>query len=142
MAPHGDDGQYHPVDALKAGMQGATVTGAAGIFAAAIKNATRKQNYGAMGIVTRSGGMIFTFSASNFPLRPREIVRSMRLLTTLCPSSCRRRRLRVRTQRSGQSAREERPLQCGHWRLPRWLHTGGTGYVVPNLTGGSGEFGG
>lgn len=62
MAPHGDDDHYHPVDALKAGIQGAMITGAAGIFAAGIKNATRKQNYGALGIFTRSGGTIFTFS--------------------------------------------------------------------------------
>ncbi|KAK7745862.1 hypothetical protein SLS53_002580 [Cytospora paraplurivora] len=63
MAPHGDDDRYHPVDALKAGTQGALVTGAAGVFAAAIKNATRKQNYGALGVVTKSGGMILTFTA-------------------------------------------------------------------------------
>lgn len=62
MAPHGDDDHYHPVDALKAGIQGAMITGAAGVFAAGIKNATRKQNYGALGIFTRSGGTIFTFS--------------------------------------------------------------------------------
>lgn len=64
MAPHGEDGPYHPVDALKAGIQGAMITGAGGIFAAAIKNATRKTNYGAMGIVTHSGGMIFIFSTT------------------------------------------------------------------------------
>lgn len=63
MAPHGEDGLYHPVDALKAGMQGALITGAAGLFAAAIKNATSKTNPGAMGIVTHSGGTIFTFTA-------------------------------------------------------------------------------
>ncbi|ROW02451.1 hypothetical protein VMCG_06122 [Cytospora schulzeri] len=63
MAPHGEDGPYHPVDALKAGIQGAMITGAAGVFAAGVKNATRKTNVGAMGIVTRSGGMIFTFTA-------------------------------------------------------------------------------
>ncbi|KAI3393154.1 hypothetical protein diail_4679 [Diaporthe ilicicola] len=63
MAPHGDDDLYHPVDALKAGMQGAMITGAAGIFAAGIQNATRKQNFGALGVFTRSGGTIFTFTA-------------------------------------------------------------------------------
>lgn len=62
MAPHGDDDVYHPVDALKSGIQGAMITGAAGVFAAGIKNATRRTNHGALGIFTRSGGTIFTFS--------------------------------------------------------------------------------
>lgn len=62
MAPHGDDDHYHPVDAVKTGIQGAMITGAAGLFAASIKNATRRENVGALGVFTRSGGMIFTFS--------------------------------------------------------------------------------
>ncbi|KUI71913.1 hypothetical protein VM1G_08036 [Cytospora mali] len=63
MAPQEDDGLYHPVDALKAGTQGALIAGGAGVFAAAIKNATRKTNHGALGVVTHSGGIIFTFTA-------------------------------------------------------------------------------
>lgn len=62
MASHGDDGPYHPVDAVNAGIKGAMITGAAGLFAAAVKNATAKTNHGAMGVFTKSGGLIFTFS--------------------------------------------------------------------------------
>ncbi|CAN8104846.1 unnamed protein product [Discula destructiva] len=62
MAPHGDDDRYHPVDAVKAGIQGAMITGAAGLFAASIKNATRVENVGASGVFTRSGGIILTFT--------------------------------------------------------------------------------
>lgn len=63
MAPHGDDDHhYHPVDAVKAGVTGAMITGAAGLFAASIKNAMRVENVGASGVITRSGGIISTFS--------------------------------------------------------------------------------
>lgn len=65
MASHGSDDHYHPVDAVKTGIQGAMVTGAAGLFAAGIRNATRKQNVGALGVFTKSGGMILTFSTRN-----------------------------------------------------------------------------
>lgn len=71
MAPHGDDDRYHPVDAVKTGIQGALITGAGGLFAASIKNATRRENVGALGVFTRSGGMIFTFSTYfMFPFPP------------------------------------------------------------------------
>lgn len=72
MASHGSDDHYHPVDAVKTGIQGAMVTGAAGLFAAGIRNATRKQNVGALGVFTKSGGMILTFSTrpSTLPSTP------------------------------------------------------------------------
>lgn len=62
MASHGDDDHYHPVDAVNAGIKGAMITGAAGLFAAGIKNATSQANHGALGVFTKSGGLIFTFS--------------------------------------------------------------------------------
>lgn len=70
MAPHGDDHVYHPVDSVKAGATGAMITGGAGFFAAAIQNAMRRENFGALGVVTRSGGLIFTWGMS---LRPTAV---------------------------------------------------------------------
>lgn len=68
MAPHGDDDHhYHAVDAVKAGIQGAMITGAAGLFAASIKNALRVDNVGALGVFTKGGGTIFTFSTRAMP---------------------------------------------------------------------------
>lgn len=64
MAPHGESDEYHAADAVGSGVKGAMVTGAAGLFAAAIKNATRRTNVGALSVFTRSGGMIFTFGTS------------------------------------------------------------------------------
>lgn len=66
MASHGADDRYHRVDAVKAGVTGAAITGAAGLFAASIKNAMRVENVGSMGVFTKSGGFILTFS-TNFP---------------------------------------------------------------------------
>lgn len=63
MAPHGDDHVYHPVDAVKAGTKGAMITGGAGLLAASVQNAMRKSNVGALGVFTRSGGLIFTWGA-------------------------------------------------------------------------------
>ncbi|KAF3763864.1 hypothetical protein M406DRAFT_357256 [Cryphonectria parasitica EP155] len=63
MAPHGESDEYHPGDALAAGVKGAMITGAAGLFAASVKNATRKTNVGALSVFTKSGGLIFTFTA-------------------------------------------------------------------------------
>lgn len=61
MAPHGDDGYYHAVDAVRVGTRGALITGTAGLFAASIKNALATANHGALGVFTQSSGMIFTF---------------------------------------------------------------------------------
>lgn len=66
MAPHGDDDHYHPVDSVKAGITGAMTTGGAGILAAGVQNALRKQNVGALAVATRSGGLIFTWSMYPF----------------------------------------------------------------------------
>lgn len=70
MAPHDDDDHYQPVDAVKAGIQGTLIIGAAGLFAASVKNATRKENVGAMGVFTRSGGMILNFGMNPMSLLP------------------------------------------------------------------------
>ncbi|KAK3376761.1 hypothetical protein B0T24DRAFT_677626 [Lasiosphaeria ovina] len=63
MAPTGDDDHYRPKDAIAAGVNGALVTGGAGLFAAAIQNSLQKRNVGAWGIFTRGGATITTFTA-------------------------------------------------------------------------------
>lgn len=79
MAPHGDADRYHPVDAVKAGIQGAMITGAAGLFAASVRNATRRENVGALGVFTRSGGLILTFCTRLTLLLP---------VNRACPAAC------------------------------------------------------
>ncbi|PSR97820.1 hypothetical protein BD289DRAFT_383755 [Coniella lustricola] len=63
MAPHGDSEPYHPVDAVAAGTNAALLTGGAGFFAASIKNAMRAKNVGALAVFTKTGGLIFTWTA-------------------------------------------------------------------------------
>lgn len=53
---------YHPKDALKAGINGALITGTAGALASAVQNSLHKKNIGAMGVFTRTGGTAFIFS--------------------------------------------------------------------------------
>ncbi|KAK3321532.1 hypothetical protein B0H66DRAFT_551995 [Apodospora peruviana] len=64
MAPHGDDDQYHPKDAVAAGVRGCLVVGGAGLFIAAIQNSMAKQNVGSWGVVTRGGGIIATMASA------------------------------------------------------------------------------
>ncbi|KAB8293207.1 hypothetical protein EYC80_007547 [Monilinia laxa] len=54
---------YHPKDALKAGINGALITGTAGALASAVQNSLHKKNIGAMGVFTRTGGTAFIFTA-------------------------------------------------------------------------------
>ncbi|KAI9643337.1 hypothetical protein NHQ30_007956 [Ciborinia camelliae] len=61
MAPNSE--AYHPKDALKAGINGALITGTAGALASAIQNSLHKKNIGAMGVFTRTGSTAFIFTA-------------------------------------------------------------------------------
>ncbi|KAF1987603.1 mitochondrial import inner membrane translocase subunit Tim17 family protein [Aulographum hederae CBS 113979] len=47
---------YHPKDAIGVTGQAVLVTGTAGLFLSAVQNALAKQNVGAMGVFTRTGG--------------------------------------------------------------------------------------
>lgn len=49
---------FHPRDALANTMSTTLQTTAAGAVIAGVQNTLRKQNVGAMGILTRSGGII------------------------------------------------------------------------------------
>lgn len=62
-APVQDD-TYHPKDALGSTIKATTITGGAGLFVSAIQNTLTKQNVGAMGIFTRTGGTIAVFGGS------------------------------------------------------------------------------
>ncbi|TPX18170.1 uncharacterized protein E0L32_002679 [Thyridium curvatum] len=61
--PSGHDEGYHPKDAVRSAITGALVSGGAGLFASAIQNSLQKQNVGAWGVFTRTGGTIATFAA-------------------------------------------------------------------------------
>lgn len=65
--PSGHDEGYHPKDAVRSSITGALVSGGAGLFASAIQNSLQKQNVGAWGVFTRTGGTIATFGTSRAP---------------------------------------------------------------------------
>lgn len=53
--------QYQPKDAIGEAVQATMVTGTAGLFVSTIQNTLTKQNVGAFGVFTRSGGTIAVF---------------------------------------------------------------------------------
>jgi len=52
---------YRPKDAIGATVRAAMITTGAGAFVSTIQNTLTKQNVGAMGIFTRTGGTIAVF---------------------------------------------------------------------------------
>lgn len=63
---HAEEHQYHPQDAITPAVKGATITGCAGIFAAAVQATLTKQNIGLLGTFTRYGGTIGIFSTITY----------------------------------------------------------------------------
>lgn len=67
MSEHAHEGVisagYQPKDALGAAIKATMVTGAAGTFISTIQNTLTKQNVGAFGIFTKTGGTIAVFGA-------------------------------------------------------------------------------
>ena len=57
-----DSNTYQPKDAVGNGIYATLVTGAAGLTVSAIQNTLARQNVGAWGIFTRTGGVIGLFS--------------------------------------------------------------------------------
>ncbi|KAI0432424.1 hypothetical protein F5Y09DRAFT_329634 [Xylaria sp. FL1042] len=53
---------FQQKDAVKSGLQGALVGGGAGLLLSAVQNSLAKQNVGAWGVFTRTGGTIATFT--------------------------------------------------------------------------------
>lgn len=56
-----EDHTYHPKDAIAATVRTTMITGAAGTIVSGIQNTLTKQNVGAMGVLTRTGGTIAVF---------------------------------------------------------------------------------
>ena len=67
MAPPPQNDQYEPKDALGRAVQGTIVVGSAGALMSAVQNSLAKQNVGAMGFITRTGGTIGIFGMPNIP---------------------------------------------------------------------------
>ncbi|KAF2481961.1 mitochondrial import inner membrane translocase subunit Tim17 family protein [Neohortaea acidophila] len=57
------DVTYHPKDAVGSAVKATGITGGAGLFISAIQNTLSKQNVGAFGVFTRTGGTIAVFAA-------------------------------------------------------------------------------
>nr|OQO20503.1 hypothetical protein B0A51_13264 [Rachicladosporium sp. CCFEE 5018] len=55
--------QYHPKDAIGSAVKATLVTGSAGLFISTIQNTLTKQNVGAFGVFTRTGGTFAVFAA-------------------------------------------------------------------------------
>jgi len=65
MAPHGDhDDAYHPKDAIGAALKATMITSGAGAFVSTVQNTLTRQNRGAMGFLTKTGGTIAVFGAT------------------------------------------------------------------------------
>ncbi|KAH6653040.1 hypothetical protein BKA67DRAFT_659686 [Truncatella angustata] len=54
---------FHAKNAIKSGVNGAMIGGAAGLIASAVQNSLAKTNVGAFGIFTRSGATVATLTA-------------------------------------------------------------------------------
>ncbi len=65
--PTGDDGHYHPKDAIQAGLRGAAVYGGIGLLFAAVRNSLAKSHVGPWTTFTRGGGIIATFGTPRVP---------------------------------------------------------------------------
>ena len=52
---------YHPKDAVSAAVTATMVTASAGAIISGVQNALTKQNVGAFGILTKTGGTIAVF---------------------------------------------------------------------------------
>lgn len=72
MASHDDT--YQPRDTLANTAKTTLQLTTAGAVVAGVQNTLRKQNVGAMGIITRSGGIIALFGASLETLHPHYFV--------------------------------------------------------------------
>ncbi|GAB7344745.1 hypothetical protein MBLNU457_3215t1 [Dothideomycetes sp. NU457] len=55
--------QYQPKDAIGATVKATMITTGAGLFVSTVQNTLKRQNVGAMGVFTRTGGTIAVFGA-------------------------------------------------------------------------------
>lgn len=62
MASHDDqDENYHPKDAIAGAIRATMITAGAGAFVSTIQNTLTRQNRGALGFLTKTGGTIGVF---------------------------------------------------------------------------------
>ena len=61
--------QHHPQDAIGAATKALLMTGGAGLFISAIQNSLQRENVGALGVFTRTGGTIATFGMDSWVYR-------------------------------------------------------------------------
>ena len=65
--PADDPVQYQPKDAVGQTVKATALTTGAGLFISTIQNTLTRQNVGAFGVFTRTGGTIAVFGASEEP---------------------------------------------------------------------------
>ena len=64
MAEHDShDGAFHPKDAVGEAVRATLITSGAGAFVSTIQNTLTRQNRGALGFLTKTGGTIAVFGA-------------------------------------------------------------------------------
>ena len=59
-----DDTVYEPKDAIGQTVTATMITGGAGLFASAVQNSLVKENIGALGVFTRTGGTVVVFGSA------------------------------------------------------------------------------
>ncbi|KLJ09445.1 hypothetical protein EMPG_15135 [Blastomyces silverae] len=63
MSSPAEEESYHPQDAIAATIKTTLTTGAVGLFASSVQNTLQKRNYGAWGVVTKTGGTVALFAS-------------------------------------------------------------------------------
>ena len=66
-----EENPYHPKDAVGAAIRSTLIMGGVGFTVSAIQNALVRQNVGAWGVFTRTGGVITLFGAISWEVSPR-----------------------------------------------------------------------
>lgn len=77
MSEHGsqveEDNAYHPQDAIGSSIKATLITTGAGAFVSTVQNTLTKQNVGALGVFTRTGGTIAVFGRIIYDYRAVEL---------------------------------------------------------------------
>lgn len=70
MAPREEEPPFKRRDAIGLATKGTLIVGGAGLFVSAVQNTLTKQNVGALGVITKTGGTVATFGKpSRLPIR-------------------------------------------------------------------------
>jgi len=109
-------------DAIGQGVKGTLIVGGVGAILSGIQNSLSKQNIGAFGVITRTGGTIGIFGMHPF------------IMGRDCGTdgySCYGWFLHVRTKRCCQLEGEGRQLEPHYWRFCGWCDSRNTMYASP-----------